>query len=378
MRIVLFSFLLFVACEPLDFPALPPLPDPDAGTQERLEVSSWPPDGAFGVPPDPELLAVRLDSPRTLALAVDGRSFAFTEKPEDCAKLGFADGFCVRLVPDDLLPEIGTLQLAADRRRVAEMRLGPAEGPPSLAPMECAVFERPFGDLCLDVDDRSARIRGRSRGSARIAVKSAVRDAVFLAPGGSIDVLLPLECGVAREAIAMEIIALDGQTLAFEFTLEREVGLPEIHLVESLPNPRGPEPAQEYVEIFNAGRASLDLGGYRLTDSPISLGDRLPDGAVLPPGARALLVPSDYDPNDPRDPNPPPGALLIRLDASLASSGISNSGEPLYLLDPRGRRVSAMPAQPVPREGECLLARSIRDRRPLPSRFATGPCSPGR
>lgn len=119
--------------------------------------------------------------------------------------------------------------------------------------------------------------------------------------------------------------------------------LAPVAISEVLANPAGPEPAQEYVEIVNLGPEAVSLSGWRLTDTLAKPGDQLPDES-LPPGAIALVVPSTYRPEDPSDPAPIAGTVLLRLSSStLGYHGLSNSGEPAYLLDQDGRVVSSFP-----------------------------------
>lgn len=121
-------------------------------------------------------------------------------------------------------------------------------------------------------------------------------------------------------------------------------------VTEVLANPEGTEPAQEFVEIYNPGPDVLDLTGYRLMDvdpaglpDPMDGGDGLPAGQILEPGTLALLVPESFSTTGP-DPAPEPGCLIIRLDGSLARSGLRNSGgEPVYLVAPDATAVSSYP-----------------------------------
>jgi hypothetical protein len=117
-------------------------------------------------------------------------------------------------------------------------------------------------------------------------------------------------------------------------------------ITEVLIDPEGSEPAQEFVEILNPGASSLDIGGFRLSDvDPTGgeVGDPLPAGTILSPGEVALLVPEGFAPGGP-DPAPAEGVLLVRLDGSLARSGLRNSsGEPVFLADPSGLVVSLYP-----------------------------------
>jgi hypothetical protein len=379
MRIVLFSSLAALCgCLTNDFPALPSASG-DAATSPAVRSLTWPPDGSSGVPPVPELLAVWLaeGEARHLALDADGTAIDLTAVEADCEELGFEPGWCRRLLPTRALPDSGTLTIVVDDHAVATLSLGVLERDPTLVPLDCAVFERQERGFCLDVDDRSARLRALLDRSARVVLTTTDGREVFLAPAGRVDILLPLAHGCSHE-IDVALVTLDGRSLGATLEVHPERDLAPVHLVESFPNPRGPEPAQEYVELLNVSAVPVSLAGFRLTDDAHRLGDALPAEAVAPPHGRALLVPSSYDETSPHDAAPPWGATLIRLDASLANAGLSNSGEPLYLLDARHRRVSAMPASPVPPEGMCLHARSLDDRRPSPGRFAVGTCTPGR
>ena len=104
---------------------------------------------------------------------------------------------------------------------------------------------------------------------------------------------------------------------------------PPIAITEVLANPAGPEPQQEYVELRNLGQADVTLGGLRLQDS--KGGDDLP-AETLGAGAYALVVTASYDPEEGSDPPPRAGTLLVRVDTRLGSDGLSNSGEPVELV----------------------------------------------
>jgi hypothetical protein len=121
-------------------------------------------------------------------------------------------------------------------------------------------------------------------------------------------------------------------------------------ITEVLLDPAGPEPHQEFVEIINPGPWPVDLGGYRITDEdpagsddPSSMGDPLPGGVILELGEIALIVAEGFESEGP-DPVPPPGAIIVRVDGSIAKSGLRNSGgEPVFLLDDAGLVISSYP-----------------------------------
>ncbi len=121
---------------------------------------------------------------------------------------------------------------------------------------------------------------------------------------------------------------------------ELEPGELEAHpvaLVLVHPNPVGPEPAQEFLELENLSGLPMELEGWELTDSLEKAGDLLP-AFRLEPGARVRVAGKNYDPGFPGEP-PAEGDLIV-LDSSLANAGLGNSGEPLYLFDIYGDLVS--------------------------------------
>jgi hypothetical protein len=119
--------------------------------------------------------------------------------------------------------------------------------------------------------------------------------------------------------------AASGAPLAFE----TPAALPPVAITEVLANPKGPEPAQEYVELRNLGDADVALAGLRIEDS--KGGDDLP-AETLAAGAYALVVASGYDPAEGDDPAPRAGTLLLRVDSRIGADGLSNGGEVVKLV----------------------------------------------
>jgi hypothetical protein len=151
--------------------------------------------------------------------------------------------------------------------------------------------------------------------------------------------------------------------------------LPRVVIAEVRADPLGREPAQEYVELLNAGTETVSLASMRLSDQLAAEGDPLPD-VRLSPGARVLVVADDFDPDDDRDtPRIPAGALLARIGASLGEGGLSASGEPLILRHVEGARVHRIdttdPAHGP--SGECLVRQGGVEH----TRLVSGPCTPG-
>jgi hypothetical protein len=147
------------------------------------------------------------------------------------------------------------------------------------------------------------------------------------------------------------------------------------HIVinEVLANPLGPEPAQEWVELVNDGSIEADLAGYVLED--IGGKTDLPK-ARLAPGAHALIVNDAFVLDDELDPVPAPRALVLHVP-KLGKGGLSNSGEPLKLVDSTGRVVSRFPIGPRVKAGSSVARVLPSSPDGLASSFKAGYPTPG-
>jgi hypothetical protein len=93
--------------------------------------------------------------------------------------------------------------------------------------------------------------------------------------------------------------------------------------------------AHEWVELYNAGPESVELGGWSLADNVAA--DTLPP-AALPPGAYAVVTASpDFQRQYPAF----RGALLVLADGRIGN-GLANESDRLLLLDEEGRPVDAL------------------------------------
>lgn len=384
MRSGLFLLVFFSVCAALfgcmrDFPAADELEDDAGGPAEKPRIWSWPADGESATPRRPErlLFGSELEVAGKFELKSGIETFELSADPIACGSLFEGARSCYELEGALERIAIGPATLLAGGESVASfVFVDEAPGPLELLAIECGVFEERVEGICVDRDDRSAILRGNLSRSARVEL--AEEGAVVLeglAPGGRFELEIDLRERCERE-LRLAFIDLFGETIAIDLELEPHRSLPELHLIESLADPIGPEPAQEYLVLYHAGAEPASLDGYRISDSPFRPGDPFPAGAAIAPGARALLVSDLYDPAYPGEPSPPPASAIIRFSGSITSNGLANQGEPIYLIDPEGRRVSAMPRVEV-REGSCLLARSIEDRRTNADRFLIGECTGG-
>jgi hypothetical protein len=262
-------------------------------------------------------------------------------------------GSCVSLRPSEPLgagrryrPASGTLHdrlgrpaLPTSPDRETWFATGP--GPDDVPPMPETIAE--LRTRCVVVWIASDELL-----TARLAVDDEVREQV-LAPGVAA-IGVPAGSHAPGEAITWTLELRDRADNHADLAGELAAGpsfdptLPRLAITEVLGNPLGPEPDAEFIELLVLENPA-DTSDLLLSDrTPAELiaawqrgddpsGDPLPV-ALIEPGQLALVVGSGWAPELGGDPSPPSNTALLVVDASLASGGIKNAGEPLTLWRP--------------------------------------------
>jgi hypothetical protein len=214
--------------------------------------------------------------------------------------------------------------------------------PPVLPdPPGCAADELRFGPGCARVLDD--RIIVRSADAPLLWLLDAPAGPLLQAvPAAGRFVALGFQAGVARE-VSVRTYDLAGRTKAYQALVVPGEPRPHIVLNEVFANALGPEPAQEWVELYNDGQAAVELEGWSIEDVG---GVTLLGPHRLEQGSFVLVVGADYDEALDLDVQPAAGTQLLRVPR-LGKSGLSNSGERLLLRDAAGNEVSRFPALPA-------------------------------
>jgi hypothetical protein len=367
-------------------------------------VASVPAAGSTGVPPNLAAAYVALDGEvdgieaGVWLEAPGGAAVPAVAKIVDCAELETRAVTCVRL---DL---VGTLEPNASYglrsgHALHDLLGGPVEPlqaafetggagdlqPPAFEPLPCLPDEQAVTFGCLLPGDAWVEVRVRADESVRVAVRSwerqersggrqvEVRSAQLAAAG---DVRLRL-AGLALDApfeLALVAVDLAGNSTEAQIESATVAALATLSITEVLADPEGPDQAQEYVEVANFGAEPVQLLGIRLADAS-DVPTVIASDVELSPGARALLVADELDPNSGAI---PPGTRLVRVGSSLTKGGLANAGEPLFLRDSEQQRLSAAPMRSAV-SGRCLQRLGTADPRGgAPQDFEEGPCTPGR
>lgn len=242
---------------------------------------------------------------------------------------------------------------------------------PEPAAAACQPGEAPFGPGCAAVADD--RILVRSPEAPTLwAVAGEGLDLVVAAGPGEPFLIAPLP---PLSAIALEVVAVDaaGRASRATFTAITLAPMPHVVINEVLANPIGPEPEQEWVELYNDGLVAAALGGHVIVD--VGGETALPE-ATLAPGEHALVVNEAFVEDDELDPPPAPGTQLLRVP-QLGKSGLANGGEPLRLKDASGAVVSRSPAMAASKAGMSLSRVSPRSPDGPAASFVQGWPTPG-
>jgi hypothetical protein len=243
--------------------------------------------------------------------------------------------------------------------------------PPGALVIPCEAGEVPFGPGCARVLDD--RILARSGGAPLLwAIAGEGLDLVIASGPGDPFLVSPLP---PLHTIALDLVVVDaaGRSARSAFSAVTLAPMPHVVITEALANPLGPEPGQEWVELYNDGLIGADLGGYLLLDVG---GETALPQATLPSGGYALVVNESFVEDDELDPPPAPGTLILRV-AKLGKNGLANGGEPLRLKDEGGLVVSRTPATPAPGPGMSLSRISPQAPDGLAASFAPGWPTPG-
>lgn len=257
---------------------------------------------------------------------------------------GTASDRCVHLLLEEelsegqvVLPPLGVPGAALEPAPLESTRVDAAK------PLVCAAGEVALGPACAVVSD-DRLVVDTPPGLSFLALHAPGHE--WMASGVG-----PFHFGglEPEREFVFELTAVDLAGRVESASARVHTLAPRDHLVinEVLANPIGPEPAQEWVELYNDGRTPVALEGYVLED--IGGSAALPQ-ATLGPGEFALVVREDFDPRSPYDAEPRPGTLLLRVP-DVGKNGLLNSGEPLFLRDALGLIVSSTRLDPKPKPG---------------------------
>jgi hypothetical protein len=354
-------------------------------------LATFPPAEAGSVPVDMAFALISFDgvvagSEQGVWLE-DERGFAHPAQVEEaaCERYDTAAVSCVRVLPQRPLEPGARYALRSgsalkdghgaaltELRAAFSTQRAAQEEPLAWQSAACAMDEQALPIGCALISDQHVELQLFQNPAVRVLAELDKRRIALLSAAAS----SPLQFGelVPDRTYTLILESIDASLHAEQISwpLRTAPPLPTLAISEVGADPNGSEPAQEYVELWNFGSAVQSLAGLHLSDDAKALGSPLPEQASVAPGAHALLVNDDFDPLDTRDQTPAPGSAIVRIGKSLTKAGLRNSGERLYLRTTEGYRVSTAPAQPAPREGQCLTRTDRQED------WKLSDCSPGR
>ena len=273
--------------------------------------------------------------------------------------------FCVALVADSpvssarpLLPPIEVFG------RVLEPTLILAGDSPAPLPVSCGAAELQFGPGCIELEDDRAWVRGPDVPTLWRVSGGSLEALGAVPPAGRLTLRGLVPASLSTLTVSVRTSA--GELFAGAISVTTGPPRPHVVINEVYADPLGAEPAQEWVELYNDGLAAAELGTLRLRDSG---GETALPPYLLAPGEFAILAREDYVATPGADVVPPASTTILRV-AALGKNGLSNSGEPLELVDPAGERLSWFPAVPKPKAGVSVARRRPDSRADDPTGFA--------
>jgi hypothetical protein len=343
--------------------------DPSAGARV---IGTFPGDGTLDVPTNAEPFLLALDGDVTwtgdpMAVRDQNGAIETVTSTTECGAVGLAGHVCVSTAPRGPWPSgarlvIETTAALRDATSASvpshRIEVTTAVGPDTRAPTFLGMPERCPIDADADTS-RGCSIVTDESWALELVVDEPVRIVLTrpgvvlraLAPRGTATLMLRDLAPSMREDATLEVFDLAGLRTVEPIVVTTRAPLAPITLTEVCANPIGAEPDQEWIELANVGESPAALEGLRLADREDALGQPLSTSRVLAPGARVLLVGADFDAEAA---GVPPGTPLVIAGPTIVPSGITNSGEPLFLRDAALARLAHVPSF-AGREGECLV-----------------------
>lgn len=253
-----------------------------------------------------------------------------------------------------------------------------ATGPIAPEPTACAPGERKVLSGCMTVEDDRIVLRGPEEATLWIVSAAGLPDLQSTTQHGSRTVLAGLTPS-SKVSLDIEALSLDGRWMFERVEARTRPPSPRLSLHEVYANAVGPEPQQEWIEIFNAGTAPGSLANLTITD--VGGATMLPeDAGILEPGAFVLVAREDFDPSGIYDVPPPSVCSIVRVPV-LGSHGLSNDGELLRLLAADGETVlSTIPGGMKSKAGQSVARVDVTKVDEDPQAFAIAdpptPCGP--
>jgi len=200
----------------------------------------------------------------------------------------------------------------------------------------CAGNEEQVGPVCAQVSDDRVTLTTSVPWLVGFDFTNSAHVSVVEPDAGWVVRSLPPLSTVRGRSHA---VSVSGEHGAYELEWTTTAPIERVVINEVMAHPVGPEPQQEWVELYNDGTIDVDLAGWHFDDVGGHLA--LPS-ATLVPGQFALLVGEDYDPTSWMDTHPVDGTMLIRVPV-VGKGGLSNAGEPIRLTRANGSVASSVP-----------------------------------
>ncbi|MCL2822707.1 MAG: lamin tail domain-containing protein [Polyangiaceae bacterium] len=164
----------------------------------------------------------------------------------------------------------------------------------------CANGEETVGPICVRVMDDRAVVTA----NAQWLVGFQLQNGSFATAVGPESPWVARMFEPSTQVHAKVYLAsVSGETRVMDVDWWTQSPIERVVINEVMARPIGPEPQQEWVELYNDGKVAVDLGGWRFEDARNSMDVSF---VVLHPREYALFVGENYDPTSRVDTPPAP------------------------------------------------------------------------
>jgi hypothetical protein len=132
-------------------------------------------------------------------------------------------------------------------------------------------------------------------------------------------------CGEPQSGAQLSVVVRDlaGNVAGALVPVALPPARPRLAITELCAHPKGPRPAQQWVELRNLDAETADTTGMHILAGG---GESALPSALLPAGAYALVVGAGFDAASAVDVPPRPGTILLRLAGAAIGRGLVSAG----------------------------------------------------
>ena len=212
---------------------------------------------------------------------------------------------------------------------------------PNFLPIECEEYETKCNKICISYSSIAVIFRVELDQRANIFIREE-EEGIIRTIDWDEDAIIGIIDLSPNKYYNFSIWAENRYTQNSEIiycNIKTEKEKPTVVINEVLYNPKGKEPDQEFVELYNFGEEAIELDGWKIKDEN---GEDILKDVIILPYDYIIIVGENYSIENRMDPLPPL-EKIVYVEGSIGGNGLKNRGEVVSLYDDKGELISWFP-----------------------------------